>query len=130
MPPAADPPPPPPPPDGVLVQSVYTSPEGVPAGWRVWEDGRHEGMRAGGDWTAAPRLSSAAVAEVRATLEGADLPAIAGAHHDPDSRPTDAVLWFQARLDEGPVAVGLVGSARLPELTRLTEQLVPLLVGS
>ncbi len=112
------------------MQSVYTSAEGVPAGWRVWEDGRHEGMRAGGDWTAAPRLSSAAVAEVRATLEGAGLPAMAGAHRDPDARPSDAVLWFQARLDEGPLAVGLVGAADLPGLTRLTEQIVPLLTGA
>ncbi len=121
---------PPPPPDGVLVQSVYTNSEGVPAGWRVWEDGRHEGMRAGGDWTAEPRLSSAAVAEVRATLEAAGLPAMAGAHRDPDARPTDAVLWFQARLDEGPVAVGLVGGAELPALSRLSEQLAPLLMGA
>lgn len=117
---------PPPPPDGVLVQSVHTTVDGVASGWRVWEDGRHESRRDGGSWEAAAPLDASAVAAVREALAGSGLPAVAGAHRDPDARPGGA-LWLQAALPEGPVTVGLLDGASSPELEALMVRLVPIL---
>lgn len=120
---------PPPPPAGVLVQSVYTTGEGVASGWRVWEDGRHESRRDGGDWEEVGRLDPGAVDALRAALAGAGLPAVAGGHRPPDARPGGGALWFQAVLPEGPVAVGLLAGAASPPLEALMERLVPILSG-
>lgn len=115
-----------PPPEGVLVQSVYTTADGVASGWRVWDDGRHESRRDGGDWEEVERLDDAAVEAVRSALAEAGLPAAAGAHRDPDARPGGA-LWLQAAVPEGPVAVGLLDGAGSPVLDALMERLVPIL---
>ncbi len=117
-----------PPPPGVLVQSVYTTGEGVSSGWRVWDDGRHESRVEGGDWVAAGRLGPDAVAAVRAALEDAGLAGIAGAHRPEGARPGGGALWFQVALGDGPVSVGLLGGARSPELDALMAAIGPILV--
>jgi hypothetical protein len=119
---------PPPPPGGVLVQSVYTTGEGVASGWRVWEDGRHESRVGGGDWVPVGRLGPGSVAAARAALEGAGLDGIAGPHRPPGARPDGGDLWFQAALADGPVAVGLLAGAGSPELDALMAVLGPILV--
>ena len=118
----------PPLPDGALVQSVFTA-DGTSSGWRVWDDGRHESMRDGGGWEAAPPLGPGAVAEVRRGLADAGLPAIAGVHDDPESRGEGGVLLFAAATPGGPVVVELRDGVSPPVLERLVERLVPILAG-
>ncbi|WP_217922983.1 hypothetical protein [Miltoncostaea oceani] len=118
----------PPLPDGALVQSVFTA-EGVSSGWRVWDDGRHESMRDGGDWTAAPPLGPEAVAEVRRVLAEAGLASIAGVHDDPEVRGGGGVLRFAAAAPGGPFVVELRDGVSPAPLERLVARLVPILAG-
>jgi hypothetical protein len=120
--------PPPDLPEGVIVQSVYATEEGTRSGWRVWDDGRQESRRDDSEWRPGPPLDAAAVADLRAALAEADLPAFAGVHGTPGGRHA-GTLWFTAALPEGPATVTLHGAARLEPLERLTERLVPILSG-
>jgi hypothetical protein len=121
----------PPLPDGVLLQSIYEDAEGEQAGWRVWEDGRHEGRRADDDdWTAGPTIDAAGMDALRAILDDADLDAMAGVHRPEGATAHESVLWFQvARPGGAPVTVGLVGAAGLPALDALVARLTPVLSG-
>jgi hypothetical protein len=120
----------PPVPDGVLVQSIYEDAEGEEAGWRVWSDGRHEGRRAGEDWTPGPTIDAAGMDALRAILDDADLGAMAGVHRPEADTAHESALWFQvARPGAAPVTVGVLEGASLPALDALVARLAPVLSG-
>jgi hypothetical protein len=121
---------PPPLPDGVLVQSTYIDSEGREAGWRVWDDGRHEGRRAGEGWEAGPPIGARGIDEIRSILADADGAALDGLHRPETETEHESVHWFQiARGDGPPVTAGLLDGARVEALDRLVARLTPVLTG-
>ena len=119
----------PPLPAGVLVQSTRVDDEGEEAGWRVWDDGRNEGRRAGGDWIAGPRLGDEDLARLRAVLDDPALDAMEGVHGPPAETEHCGTLWLQIARPGRPLTAALLGGARLDALDRLTERLAPILSG-
>lgn len=114
-------------PDGVLVQSVRVDEEGVESGWRVWADGRHESRRDGAPWEEVGVLGPERVAALRAALDEAPLPEIAGVHRPAGRTFHAGALWFHAARSEGPATVVLVGGVRCEPLERLTGRMLPIL---
>jgi hypothetical protein len=121
---------PPPLPDGVLIQSTYVDSEGQEAGWRVWDDGRHEGRRAGEDWLAGPPIGARGLAEIRAIIGETDLAALHGLHRPGAETEHESVHWFQiARGDGPPVTAGMLDGAHIDALDDLVARLTPVLSG-